>query len=140
MNTPVTPKSVKSFIDANKAIIEANQKAVQLIDEGRSKEIDGLVEELNSKIEAAEKEAAVPESLKDLRKRARDLKEKGYSNKDIAEIMRKPESSVRKFLQPYEPKPHLTQKIEGLEKIRREMNKQAHPAGRNFQRKRNGGK
>ena len=65
---------------------------------------------------------------------------------DVAEQMHLPESTIRLLLKPYAPKPHLTQKIEGLDRVKAQLDEKAeqsrknHPAGRNYKGKRNGGK
>lgn len=133
MNTPATPKTVKSIIDANKALIDATHKASQILDQPVP--------------ETDQTAAEAPQSVREQRKRAQDLKKKGYSITDISEIMRKSEGAIRNLLKPYVAKPHLTQKIEGLDEVKKQMDERAksvsrsrsdHPAGRKY--KRSGGK
>ena len=138
MNTPATPSpmNVKKTIDHLKKI-----------QNDRDKELDTLIEDLTAKVFrhettiSEERQLEIADkamSMRAKRKRVSDLKKKGLSNKEISEIMRLPESTIRNLLKPFEPKPHLTQRIEGLEAVRSELSKNAHPAGHG--RKRSGGK
>ena len=139
MNTPVTPNTpsipsptaLKKSLDAiNKRETERiNQKLKELAEA----ETAGTISE-ERQLEVADKAM----SMNAKRKRASNLKKKGLSNTEISEVMRLPESAIRNLLKPYEPKPHLTQRIEGLESVRSELSKKDHPAGRG--RQRNGGK
>lgn len=133
MNTPATPNPM------------ALKKSLDALNHRKTERIKQKLNEL----EEAEKAGSISEerqlqladqamSMRANRKRAADLKKKNLSNKEISEIMRLPESAIRNLLKPYEPKPHLTQRIEGLETVRSELSKNAHPAGHG--RKRSGGK
>ena len=132
MNTPATPNPmmVKKTVDALKEV-----KA------SRENELDAMIHVVEQKIEDAHAPKTSPERKRyENRKRAQELKKKGMSNVQIAETMRMAESTVRTLLKPYAPKPHLTQKIEGLDSVKAELNKKDHPAGHNYKGKRNGGK
>lgn len=118
MNTPVTPSpmTVRAAIAKKKAAEPATEK---------------------SETDAPESgPVMVQDSQREKRKRVQDLKKKGLSIKEIADTMRLPESVITKLEKPFVPKPHLTQRIEGLEQVRKDLAKANHPAGRG----RNGGK
>ena len=135
MNTPATPNpmSIKKFADARKAM---------------DTDLDKMIRNVEQKIEDAHAPKTSQERKRfENRKRAQALKKTGLSNAEIAELMHLPESTIRMLLKPYEPKPHLTQKIEGLDEVKKQMDERAksvlrsrldHPAGRNY--KRSGGK
>ena len=140
METPVTPTPmmVKQTVDALKSVPRA---------ETRKDDLDGLIKDIEQKIEDAHAPKTSQERKRyENRKRAQELKKKGMSNVQIAEQMHLPESTIRLLLNPYAPKPHLTQKIEGLDRVKAQMDEKAeqfrknHPAGRNYKGKRNGGK
>ena len=140
METPVTPNPmmVKKTVDALKSAPRA---------ETRKDDLDGLIRVVEQKIEDAHAPKTSQERKRyENRKRAQELKKKGMSNVQIAEQMHLPESTIRLLLKPYAPKPHLTQKIEGLDRIKAQMDEKSeqcrknHPAGRNYKGKRNGGK
>ena len=125
MNTPATPNPmmVKKTVDALKEVRAS-----------RKDELDELIKVVEQKVEDAHAPKTSPERKRyENRKRAQERKKKGMSNAKIAETMRIAESTVRTLLKPYEPKPHLTQRIEGLEALKSKSN---HPAGRG---KSNGG-
>ena len=139
METPAAP---------NPMAIKKMTDHIKKIEAEKAKEMDKLVEDLHKKVFKKD-EMTVSEvrrvetedhktSQRENRKRAQELKKKGMSNVQIAETMRMSESTIRNLLKPYEPKPHLTQRIEGLEKLKnqRENSRRNHPAGRG----RNGGK
>ena len=130
MDTPVTPNPMAAR-KAHEARLAAEAK--------RSNEIDKLIEDINHKYSLIEDRTAAKTSQErkryENRKRAQALKKQGMSNAKIAETMRVAESTVRTLLKPYEPKPHLTQRIEGLEVLKSNAN---HPEGRG--KTRNGGK
>lgn len=134
MNTPATPNPmmVKKTVDALKEVRAS-----------RKDELDELIKVVEHKLEDAHAPKTSPERKRyENRKRAQDLKKKGMSNVQIAEQMRLSESTVRTLLKPYAPKPHLTQKIEGLDAVKADLEKsrQSHPAGHNYKGKRSGGK
>ncbi len=138
MNTPAKPNPmmVKKAVDALKEV-----RAF------RKDELDELIKVVEQKLEDAHAPKTSPERKRyENRKRAQELKKRGLSNVQIAEQMRLPESTIRLLLKPYEPKPHLTQKIEGLDQVKAQMDEKAaqsrknHPAGRNYKGKRSGGK
>ena len=140
METPVTPNPmmVKKTVDALKSVPRA---------ETRKDDLDGLIRVVEQKIEDAHAPKTSQERKRyENRKRAQELKKKGMSNVQIAEQMHLPESTIRLLLKPYAPKPHLTQKIEGLDRVKAQMDEKVaqsrknHPAGRNYKGKRNGGK
>ena len=140
METPVTPNPmmVKKTVDALKSVPRA---------ETRKDDLDGLIKVIEQKIEDAHAPKTSQERKRyENRKRAQELKKKGMSNVQIAEQMHLPESTIRLLLKPYAPKPHLTQKIEGLDRVKAQMDEKVaqfrknHPAGRNYKEKRNGGK
>lgn len=134
MNTPATPNPmmVKKTVDALKEVRAS-----------RKDELDELIKVVEHKLEHAHAPKTSPERKRyENRKCAQDLKKKGMSNVQIAEQMRLAESTVRTLLKPYAPKPHLTQKIEGLDAVKADLEKsrQNHPSGRNYKGKRRGGK
>ena len=130
MNTPVTP---------NPMMVKKTDDALKEGRASRKDELDELIKVVEQKVEDAHAPKTSPERKRyENRKRAQELKKKGMSNVQIADQMRLPESTVRTLLKPYAPKPHLTQRIEGLESVRSELSKTEHPAGRG--RQRNGGK
>ena len=140
MDTPVTPNPlmVKKTVDALKSVPRA---------ETRKDDLDGLIRVVEQKIEDAHAPKTSQERKRyENRKRAQELKKKGMSNVQIAEQMHLSESTIRLLLKPYAPKPHLTQKIEGLDRVKAQLDEKAeqsrknHPAGRNYKGKRNGGK
>ena len=140
MNTPATPNPmmVKKTVDALKSVPRA---------ETRKDDLDGLIKVIEQKIEDAHAPKTSQERKRyENRKRAQELKKRGMSNVQIAEQMHLSESTIRLLLKPYAPKPHLTQKIEGLDRIKAQMDEKSeqsrknHPAGRNYKGKRNGGK
>ena len=140
METPVTPNPmmVKKTVDALKSVPRA---------ETRKDDLDGLIRVIEQKIEDAHAPKTSQERKRyENRKRAQELKKKGMSNVQIAEQMHLPESTIRLLLKPYAPKTQLTQKIEGLDRVKAQMDEKSeqsrknHPAGRNYKGKRNGGK
>ena len=140
METPVTPNPmmVKKTVDALKSVPRA---------ETRKDDLDGLIRVVEQKIEDAHAPKTSQERKRyENRKRAQELKKKGMSNVQIAEQMHLSESTIRLLLKSYAPKPHLTQKIEGLDRVKAQLDEKAkqsrknHPAGRNYKGKRNGGK
>ena len=145
MNTPVTPNApsmpsptaLKKSLDAIRK--RETERIHQKLKELAEAEMAGTISE-ERQLEVANKAM----SMNAKRKRASNLKKKGLSiteilsNTEISDVMSLPESAIRNLLKPYEPKPHLTQRIEGLETVRSELSKNDHPAGRG--RQRNGGK
>ncbi len=140
MENPVTPNPmmVKKTVDALKSVPRA---------ETRKDDLDGLIRVVEQKIEDAHAPKTSQERKRyENRKRAQELKKKGMSNVQIAEQMHLPESTIRLLLKPYAPKPHLTQKIEGLDRVKAQMDEKSeqsrknHPAGRNYKGNRNVGK
>ena len=130
MDTPVTPNPMAAR-KAHEARLAAEAE--------KANELDRQIEGLGQKLGLTESRLAHKTSQErkryENRKRAQELKKKGLSNVEIAKTMRVAESTVRTLLKPYEPKPHLTQRIEGLEVLK---SKADHPAGRG--KNRNGGK
>ena len=130
MNTPVTPNPMAAR-KAHEARLAAEAE--------KANELDRQIEGLSQKLGLTESRQAAKTSQGrkryENRKRAQELKKKGLSNVEIAKTMRVAESTVRTLLKPYEPKPHLTQRIEGLEVLKSKAN---YPAGRG--KNRNGGK
>ena len=113
MNTPATPNpmSIKKFADARKAM---------------DTDLDKMIRNVEQKIEDAHAPKTSQERKRfENRKRAQSLKKTGLSNAEIAELMHLPESTIRMLLKPYEPKPHLTQKIEGLDEVKKQMDEPA---------------
>ena len=132
MNTPATPNpmSIKKLTDARKA---------------KEADLDTMIRNVEQKIEDAHAPKTSQERKRfENRKRAQSLKKTGLSNTEIAiaELMHLPENTIRMLLKPYEPKPHLTQRIEGLDAIKKQMDdsRSSHPAGRNYKGQRSGGK
>lgn len=129
MNTPVTPNPASAR--------KAHEERLR-VEAAMAESTDRLIQAIEQKYESTAAPKTSPERKRaENRKRAQQLKKQKMSNKEIAETMHLPESTILQLLKPYEPKPHLTQRIEGLDQVKTQINKSQHPAGRG---KRNGGK
>lgn len=153
MTTPATPNpmSIKKFLGLRPQIATVDERVSDSTRKAEETDLDKLVRNVEQKIEDAHAPKTSQERKRfENRKRAQSLKKTGLSNTEIAELMHLPESTIRILLKPYEPKPHLTQRIEGLDALKKELHdtlkkqlddsRSSHPSGRSYKGKRSGGK
>jgi len=109
MTTPVTPLNIKRAIDTRKEAEQSNP------------EMDKLIEAIDSKYNADEsnRHAEAAEKRKALRKAANALKREGMLVDEIALQLGITVFYAKKLTTPVEQKPHLTQRIQGLEALRK---------------------
>lgn len=111
MSIPATP---------NPLHVQAAIKARKDKENEAARQSEASIAKIRTRVEEAKKRDL---NRYETRKKAQALKKSGKSVQQIAEELDIPESSVRTILKPYEPKPHLTQRIEGLEEAKAQLEK-----------------